>query len=150
MNLRLVELILRTRQTTEHLPFSPTVTFIHGPIGRGKSTVARLIDYCLGGDLERTVAIRQEFVAAELLATIGVHECRLERGADDASSVRVTWSGPDGQVESVNAPLVAGDAPILGEEVFNLSDLLFYLASIVPIKVRRSRDPDSPLVRLSF
>jgi hypothetical protein len=35
--------------------------------------------------------------------------------------------------------------------VYNLSDLIFHLCGITPIKVRqRNRDPDSPLVRLSI
>jgi hypothetical protein len=35
--------------------------------------------------------------------------------------------------------------------VYNLSDLIFHLSGVEPIKVRKSkRDPDSPLVRLSF
>lgn len=66
MNIRLTYLLVRTRQTTEKIEFSETVTFLYGPIGKGKSTVARLIDYCFGGDLERTPAIQQEFIAVTL------------------------------------------------------------------------------------
>lgn len=151
MKIRLRQLKVRTRQTTELVELSPVVTFFHGPVSTGKSTIARLIDYCLGGALERTPAIRQEFVAAELLATVGSFEVQFERGANEGSSVRVTWSDGAQQMGSVNAPLDAGDAPILGDDVFNLSDLIFKLAGTQPIKVRRSKyDPDSPMVRLSF
>lgn len=151
MNIRLVHMVVRTRQTTEHIPFSDTVTFLYGPVGTGKSTVARLIDYCFGGDPERTPAIQQEFVSVVLGAKLGEYDCTLERGAEDTKSVRVTWSRGEDDIGSVNAPLSAGEAPLLDAEIYNLSDLLFHLCGVEPIKVlKRSRDPDSPLIRLSF
>ena len=151
MNVRLKQLVITTRQTTEQLDLSDSVTFLYGPVGTGKSTVARLIDYCFGGDLERTPAIQQEFVAVQLLIALGEYICKLERAATDTQSVRVTWSRHETDAGSVNAPLVASDVPIVGEDIHNLSDLLFFLCGITPIKVRkRTRDPESPMVRLSF
>ena len=133
------------------IDFSEAVTFIYGPIGTGKSTVARLIDFCFGGDLEQTPAIQQEFVSVLLGARLGENECTFERGPDDIQSVRVTWSCGEERLGSINAPLSAGDLPLIGDQVFNLSDLLFYLCDAEPIKVlKRSRDPDSPMIRLSF
>lgn len=127
------------------------MTFLYGPVGTGKSTVARLVDYCLGGDLERTPAVQQEFVSAQLYVDLGVYACTLERSATDTQAMRVSWSRGEDEIESVNAPLDASDAPILGSDVYNLSDLLFHLCGVVPIKVRkRARDPDSPMIRLSF
>jgi rubrerythrin len=151
MMVRLKQLLITTRQTTENLGFSDSVTFLYGPVGTGKSTVARLIDYCFGGDLERTPAIQQEFVAVQLAVNLGDYHCTLERASTDTQSVRVSWSRHDTDIGSVNAPLAAGDVPVLGEEIYNLSDLLCFLCGITPIKVRkRTRDPDSPMVRLSF
>lgn len=151
MNIRLTHLVVRTRQTTEHIRFADTVTFLYGPVGTGKSTVARLIDYCLGGDLERTPAIQQEFVAVTLGATLGPYECTLERGAEDTQAVRVTWAQGEDDIGSVSAPLIPSDEPLVDAAVFNLSDLLFHLCGVEPIKVpKRSRDPDSPMIRLSF
>lgn len=151
MNIQLQSLIVHTRRTTEQIVFSDAVTFLHGPVSTGKSTVARLVDYCLGGQLERTPAIQQEFVTAELSLFLGDYDCRIERSSDDNQSVRITWAGPNGDVGSVNAPLSAQPDPLVDDEVYNLSDLVFYLCGITPIKVRqRSRDPDSPLIRLSF
>lgn len=151
MKIRLNKIIITTRKTTEILEFSPTVTFLYGPVGTGKSTVARLIDYCFGGDLERTPAVQKEFVSVQLSADLGPHTCTFERSATDTQAVRVSWSRGDDELESVNAPLEADDTPIFGDEVFNLSDLLFHLCGVVPIKVRkRMRDPDSPMIRLSF
>ena len=150
MKVRLSKILITTRRTTELLEFSPSVTFLHGPVGTGKSTVARLVDYCLGGDLERTPAVQQEFVSAQLYVDLGVNTCTLERSATD-THVRVSWSYGDDETESVNAPLDAGDIPILENDVYNLSDLLFHLCDVTPIKVRkRARDPDSPMIRLSF
>lgn len=151
MKVTLVELTLTTRKTVERIQFSPTVTFLYGPVGTGKSTVARLIDYCFGGDLEQTPAIQREFVAVRLAVDLGPHRCEIERGARDTTSVRVSWSSLDLPAESVVAPLGAEGAPILGERVYNLSDLLFHLCGVEPIKVRkRYRDAESDLVRLSF
>jgi hypothetical protein len=151
VKIRLVQLKVRTKQTTEIVLFSPTVSFIHGPVGTGKSTVARLIDYCLGGSLERTPAIQQEFVSSELTATVGAFTVQFERGAHESRSVRASWSDGGSAMGSVSAPLDASPSPIYGDDVFNLSDLIFKLCGVQPIKVRRSKlDPDSPLVRLSF
>ncbi|WP_334026393.1 AAA family ATPase [Burkholderia gladioli] len=152
MRTQILQLCVRTRKTVETIPFSPSVTFLHGPIGKGKSTIARLIDYCLGGGIERTPAIQREFVSAELTLVLGIHVCTFERSATDSQGVRVSWERPDGVSESINAPFDAQDAPLIeGTDVCNLSDLIFYLCGVAPIKVRRgSRDPDSPLVRLSF
>jgi hypothetical protein len=151
MKIRLTRLLLRARQSEETIEFSDSVTFIHGPIGKGKSTVARLVDYCFGGRLERTPAIQSEFVSVTLFADLGDHQCAFERSADDSQSVRVSWSRGDADSESISAPIAAQQTPIYGREVFGLSDLIFFLCGISPIKVRqRSRDPNSPLIRLSF
>jgi len=151
MNIRLKSLFIITRQTTEVLEFSPGVTFLYGPVGTGKSTVARLIDYCLGGELERTPAVQKEFVSVRLSVGLGAFACTLERSATDTQAVRVSWEASENQIESINAPLDAGSEPIVGADIYNLSDLLFHLCGAVPIKVRkRARDPDSPMIRLSF
>lgn len=149
MNIRLRKLVVRTRKTTEVVEFGQ-VTFLYGPVGTGKSTVARLIDYCFGGDLERTPAIQQEFVAADLYVVLGGNECTIERSASDTQSVRVSWVASDGP-QSLNVPFDAGPQTILGDDVYNLSDLIFHLCGVAPIKVRKnSTELNAPLVRLSF
>ena len=151
MIIRLKSLVVRTRQAREVIQFSATVTVLHGPVSTGKSTVARLIDYCLGGSLERTPAIQQEFLAAELSLQLGEYECMIERAASDTAEVRVTWTHPSGAAESIRAPLAAQSQPLLDGEVYNLSDLVFHLCGVEPIRVRRSRsEPNSPLIRLSI
>jgi hypothetical protein len=66
----------------------------------------------------------------------------------------VTWNYGEEDYESANVPLKAGDHPIIEDieaEVYNLSDLIFYLCNVRPIKVlKRSGDPESQMIRLSF
>jgi hypothetical protein len=151
MKLRIHQLRVVTKKTTEEVDLSTDVTFIHGPVSSGKSTTARLIDYCLGGGLERTPALRSEFVGVQLSATFGRYDVELDRGAEEGSAVRVTWDDGLGNKGALNAPLDPGTEPILGEDVFSLSDLIFHFCEVQPVKVRKSKlDPDSPMVRLSF
>ncbi len=145
-------LTLQCRQSREVIEFSPQVTYFHGQISAGKSSIMRLIDYCLGGNLEQTPAIRQELVSAELSATLGENEVLFERDVQ-SNLVQVTWQNSDGETGSVLAPLqVQTNAqPIWEGDVYTLSDLIFHLQGIRPIKVRKSKQrDDSPLVRLSF
>ena len=150
MNIRLQRLQVTTRQSLEEVTFSRAITFLHGPVGTGKSSVARLVDFCLGGRLERTPAIQLEFVAARLYAVLGGHDRQFERTSSDPSHVRVTWERGQ-EMGSVNAPLEATATPIIGDNVFNLSDVVFWLCGLEPIKVRKSKqDDESKLVRLSI
>jgi hypothetical protein len=153
MNIHFSTLTLNCRLSKEIINFSTQISFFHGKISAGKSSIARLIDYCLGGDLEKTTAITKELVSVELVAHIGEYEVLFEREARGSNQVQVTWRTSKGETGSVLAPLQAkqSSGPIWEDNVYNLSDLIFYLLGINPIKVRRSkRDPDTPLVRLSF
>lgn len=151
MKVRVHRLTILTKQESVSIEFGADVTFIHGPVGQGKSSAVRLVDYCLGGDLERTPAIRSEFVAAQLSVTLGEYEVLLDRGVEGGAPVRVTWSHPSGSSGSLSAPLDSKGVSILTEDVQNLSDLIFHFCGVQPVKVRRSKsDPESALVRLSF
>lgn len=151
MRIRLQTLVLQCKQSREVVEFSSQVNFFHGGIGAGKSSIARLIDYCLGGDLEQTQAISKELVSVELTAEIGRYIAIFERQARASSQVQVTWQGGDGEAGSVLVPLKASENPIWGDKVFNLSDLIFHLFGITPLKVRKSKqDEGSKLIRLSF
>src|SRR5262249_53532342 len=103
MKIRIHRLNIVTRRKTEVVDFETDVTFIHGPVSMGKSTTARLLDYCLGGELVRTPAVRSEFVASQLSATVGAFAVELERSADDNNSVRVTWDDGKGEKGALNA-----------------------------------------------
>ena len=151
MRIRLHKLRVTCHESVETIVFARQVTFIHGPVSTGKSTTARLIDFCFGGSLEQTPALRSEFLSAELSAEVGSYSVLFERNATQNASVRLTWEGPDNDIGSVTAPFAASPDPIIDADVFSFSDLVFHLAGVEPIKVRKSkRDPDSPLVRLSF
>lgn len=153
MKMRLETLTLQCRKSREVIEFSPQMSYFHGQISAGKSSIARLVDFCLGGKLERTPAIEQELVSVQLSASIEDHEVLFEREAKDSNQIRVTWRNPRGDSGSVLAPITAYPArgPIWEDDIYNLSDLIFYLFGLPPIKVRKSeRSPDSKLVRLSF
>lgn len=151
MNIQLKLLNIQFRRTLQRIDLSSHITFFHGQISTGKSSIARLIDYCLGGTLQSTHALNQELVSVQLNVQIGENDVLLEREGLKASVVRVTWQDASGAGTSLLAPTQAGLAPIWSHEVYNLSDLIFHLAGITPIKVRRTRrDQDSQLIRLSF
>lgn len=155
MNIKLVTLTLQCRKSREVIHFSSQITYIHGQISAGKSSIMRLIDFCFGGTLEKTPAISQELVSVELTVNIGRHQVLLEREAESANTIQVTWQDEQRNTSSVLAPLKLKSAeqakPIWSEDIYNFSDLVFYLADITPIKVRKSKQSDdSPLIRLSF
>lgn len=63
----------------------------------------------------------------------------------------MTWTATDQESESLNVPLNPQPTALLGDDVYNLSDLIFHLCGVSPIRVRqRSRDPESPMIRLSI
>jgi uncharacterized Zn finger protein (UPF0148 family) len=153
MTFRFLKLVLNCRQSVEVVDLSARVSFFHGQISAGKSSIVRLIDYCLGGDLERTLALTQELVSASLFCHIGGYEVILNRESTGSRQVQVTWRREGAEPAMVLAPLQASQdrGPIWEDGIYTLSDLIFFLLGIKPIKVRRSkREPDSPLVRLSF
>lgn len=125
------------------------ITFIHGPIGKGKSSIARLIDYCFGGQIERTVAVQKEFLSVTMFLKIGGIECRIERSANDRTHVRFSWKESE-KIQSFQVPISAHKEAVFGN-VFNVSDLVYQLAGVQPVHIRQSSiDPDSKLIRLGF
>ncbi len=142
---------LHCRESVEQVSFSKQVTFIHGPVGTGKSSVANLVDYCMGGSLTKTPALSLELISAHLYMEISGNDVLLERELANDNSVRVTWEKIKGEANSILVPIEAKPDPVYIDSVYNLSDMIFCLAGVEPLKVRRSKmDPDSPLVRLSF
>jgi hypothetical protein len=150
MNFRIHNLILQFGKSKEVIDLSSHVSFFHGKLSSGKSSIAKLIDACLGGRIPENPAIKQEFVSAQLSAHIGVFEVLFERNAG-SNQVQVTWLNEEGQGATVLAPIENADYPIWEKDIFGLSDLIFYLAGIGPMRVRRNKtDPDAPLIPLSF
>jgi|GEM_PF-27755 len=152
MNLRFVDLVIAFKKENEQIEFKD-FNYFYGQMGAGKSTIARLVDYCLGGELgkdEMTPALQSEFVSASLSLEVENHSLVLERNANSAQ-VRAQWSNADQQFEIlVPARKPAGEVlSDTGIEV--LSDLIYHLAGKKPPKVRKSKImDDSELERLSF
>ena len=151
MKMKFTTLTLQCKQSREIIEFSPRISLFYGKMASGKSSIARLIDFCLGGDLERTPALDKELVSVQLSALVGGYEVIFEREAFGSNQVQVTWRDEAGLSGSVLAPLAATGTPIWKDQVYNLSDLIFYLLGINPLKVPKSaKDTESEMVRLSF
>lgn len=114
LKFRAKTLVLQFRKSRERIDLDHDVTIFHGKISSGKSTIAKMIDACLGGRLPQVPAVKQEFVAAELTASIGSNEVLFERNAG-SQQVRVTWVSSSGEGASVLAPIDNSQAPIWGE-----------------------------------
>ena len=119
-------------------------------MGAGKSSIARLIDYCLGSKLDLTPAFQQEFVSAGLALSVNEKAVFIyrQRGSD---RVEVSW-GESGSESTIVLPARTADGEVLTDTgVENLSDLIFYIAGITPPRVRKSKlSEDSELIRLSL
>lgn len=149
MKLYLKALRIQLKKSTETI-FFPKISYFYGPIGSGKSSIARLIDFCFGADVEWTPALQQEFVSATLELCISEINLVLQRNKE-AHSVIATWSEGEEQLQ-IALPARTGDGEVLpGTGVEVLSDLIFYLARVDAPKVRRKKGtPDEHLERLSF
>lgn len=149
MKFRLLKLHLGLRRSTEVIDF-PEVSYFYGPIGSGKSSIARLIDFCLGANVEWPWALQQEFVSATLELLVNDTTLTLRRTRDEAM-VTAVWQAEEEHLQ-VAVPARASNGEVLpGTGVEVLSDLIFYLAKVAPPKVRRKKgSPDEHLERVSF
>lgn len=149
MKFVLQELVVGCKKGKEIIPFTE-VSYFYGQMGAGKSTIARLIDFCLGGDLELTPALQSEFVYATLSVVIEGRNLVIRRDVN-AANVAVTFTEEkDEIVLSLPARRPAGIV-LPGTKVEVLSDLIFHMAGKNPPLVRRSKiNDDSELSRLSF
>lgn len=150
MIMKIRRLTISCKKSVEDLPLSH-ISYFHGPVGTGKSTIVRLIDYCLGSrHLTMTPALQSEFVGASLELTAGNFPVIIMRERDSNQAL-VTWS-EDREQRQVVIPVRQPSGEVIpnsGVEV--LSDLVFWLCGLTPPRVRRGRrDPDSELERLSL
>lgn len=152
MNIQFLDIVVVFKKAHVQIDFKD-FNYFYGQMGAGKSSIARLIDFCLGGDLgetEMTPALQSEFVSASLSLKVAEFPLVLERNVK-SNQVTARWSAAGQQFEIlIPARKAAGEVlPDTGVEV--LSDLIYYLAGITPPKVRRSKiKEDSELERLSF
>src|ERR1700677_303373 len=100
MTLTIVVLTLTCKGGTERLEFSHQLNFFHGEMSTGKSSIASLVDYCLGGRLERTPALMSELLSVKMEARIGEVSAIFERVLTDLSNLRVSWKLADGTIQS--------------------------------------------------
>lgn len=150
MKLQIETLKLFCKQSEESIKFGPSLSFFYGEMSSGKSTIAELVDFCLGGRLVRTPAISSELVSTQLEGTIGDTRVLIERSLEARNSVEVSWES-DGEFGRETFPIQAGQEPILNEDIFNFSDFALKLLGLPILKVRqRKRDPDSNLWRVSL
>lgn len=149
MRLALKKLHLSLHRSIERIDL-PGVVYFYGPIGSGKSSIGRLIDFCLGGTSAWTPALQAEMVSAALEMSINDVPVTLHRDRDSAQ-VMAAWPEADETLQ-VLIPARTGTNEVLPDSgVAVLSDLLFHLAKEEPPYVRRRRGtPDERLERLSF
>ncbi len=146
MKLRLDYLIIDCESEPVRIDFSD-FNFFHGEMGTGKSTIARLIDYCMGSrTLEMTPALQTEFVSATLCLWFEDSRILVER-AKGRNIAEVVWGDRQFPI-----PVLAPNGPVLPNEKFEiLSDFFCYLLMGKIPKVRKSQaQEDSGLQRLSW
>jgi len=149
MKLLIGTLILLCKRSEERIPFSPRLSFFHGEMSTGKSTIAELIDYCLGGTIQLSPALQAEFLSAKLTVELEQSTLTVDRQRD-ASNVFATWQTQDGPYSAVLPARVAAGEVVPETGVETLSDLIFWLSGVNPPRVRKSKiKEDSKAVRLT-
>jgi hypothetical protein len=149
MKFSLVSLKLLLRRGDEQIDFSK-LSYFWGQMGAGKSSIARLVDYCLGGSIQLSPALQAEFVSATLTVELERTKLTIER-ARDASDVLAMWEDDQGPFSVVIPARVAAGEIVPETGVETLSDLVFWLSGINPPRVRKSKaKADSKTIRLSL
>lgn len=149
MQIKLKSLKLICKKSEELIEFGSRISFFHGQMSSGKSTVVELVNFCFGGKRIKTPAISSEGIKVQLALETPEKLLLIERSFG-SESVDVSWrQGED--LFSEKLPISAGSDPVIGDSIFNLSDFLLSMLGITPIKVRESKQKESsPLRRLSF
>lgn len=149
MTAKIISLKLLCKKSEELIQFGSRVSFFHGRMSSGKSTIVEMVNFCLGGKLVRTPAVSSEVIKVQLTIRFSDKEILFERTIS-SSTVDVSWNeGEELFLESL--PLSAGDEPVVGDRIYNLSDFILDQFGLQPIKVRRrKKDENSELHRLSF
>ena len=148
MKIKLLSIEFQFKKGDEKISFAD-FSYFYGKMGAGKTSIAKMIDYCLGGDLDLSPALQLEFVSAKLSLVINHKNLYLER-VRESNQIIAAWDENEEAFELVIPARIASGEVIPESGVENLSDLIFYLSNIHPPKVRRSKfKEDSELERLS-
>lgn len=140
---------LHFRKSVESIHFDH-VNFFWGKIGAGKSSIARLVDYCLGADINLTPALQLEFVQAVLKLEVRDRDLTIYRERDSSNIVAV-WNEGNEALEVLVPARKTDGVVVPGTTIEVLSDLLFHLADLPVPKVRKgNRSADPGMVRLSL
>jgi len=149
MKIVLKFLQLHFRKSIETIEFE-RVNFFWGKIGAGKSSIARLIDYCLGADINLTPALQLEFVQAVLSLEVEGQRLTIYRERE-SSNIVAAWKERDQTLEVIIPARKADGVVVPGSSIEVLSDLIFHLAELPAPKVRKGRRTADPsMVRLSL
>ncbi len=148
MKIYFEKLLIVCKKKIEEINLTHQVSFFHGKIGSGKSTIARLIDFCFGGDLENTSAINSEFIAAKLFLFIGEYEVVLERVKKE-TTILIVWKLNE-EIYRLNAPISGDENAIYNQDIYSFSDVIFYLLNMAPLKIAKNKNTNSPMERLSI
>lgn len=148
MKIKLKNLKLSFKKSYEVIDFED-VTYFYGQMGAGKTSIVNLVDYCLGGKLEYSPALQQEFNSATLTLTVCDVSLSILR-VKNTEKVIVETVINGSPIETV-VPLSAGGEVIPETGVETLSDLIYFLSGVIPPKVRRSKkSEDTKIQRLSI
>jgi hypothetical protein len=149
MKFNMVSLKLSLRKADDEIFFSK-LSYFWGQMGAGKSSIARLVDYCLGGDIQLSPAMQAEFVSATLTVELERSTLSIERQRG-GSNVLALWDDDQGPYSVVIPAREAAGELIPETGIETLSDLVFWLSNINPPRVRKSKTKaDSKIVRLSL
>src|SRR5690606_14594832 len=136
MRIYLNKLTLKLKKSEEIVVFADT-SYFYGKMGAGKTSIARLIDYCFGGDFEYSPALQQEFVSVSIDLSINGNGLLISRPRD-AVSVIASYSVGEEKYNLV-IPIAAGEEVIPDSGIENISDFIFFLSGMKPPKVRKSK-----------
>ncbi len=148
MKIYIKKMNIKFKKSTEVFNFKK-INYIYGQMGAGKTSVVKLIDYCLAGDIDYTPAMQQEFISVKLLIIIEGKALWLERNKD--SNQLVATFKKNREIQTLIIPVEATtESIIIDNQIYNLSDFIYYFSGITPPKVRKSKiKEDSELQRLS-
>lgn len=151
MQIQFHTLSLNCKKGKEILDLNYQVLFYHGEISSGKSSIARLISFCLGGDLERTTAIKQEVISVNLELSIGINKVLFERDIQNDSFINATWIDDKNNSFNIDIPVSGSAKAVWADSIYNISDLIFYLLDIKVLRIPASKNrEDTGLVRLTL